>query len=43
MGGAMRARVEELTAPTKEMKRSRRGIAAPRATEIKMVFTIVRF
>ena len=32
MGGAIRARVEELTAPTNEMNRSRRGMAAPRAT-----------
>jgi hypothetical protein len=34
MGGAMRANVDELTAPTREMKRSRRGMAAPRATAI---------
>ena len=32
IGGAMRANVDELTAPTKEMNRSRRGMAAPSAT-----------
>ena len=32
MGGAIKARVEELTAPTNEMKRSSLGIAAAKAT-----------
>ena len=32
MGGAIKAKVEELTAPTKEMKRSSFGIAAAKAT-----------
>ena len=32
MGGAIRARVEELTAPTSEISRSIFGIAAARAT-----------
>ena len=32
MGGAIKAKVEELTAPTKEMKRSSLGIAAAKAT-----------
>ena len=33
MGGAIRAKVEELTAPTREISRSIFGIAAARATE----------
>ena len=32
MGGAIKAKVEELTAPTNEMKRSSLGIAAAKAT-----------
>lgn len=32
IGGAIRAKVEELAAPTKEMNRSKRGMAAARAT-----------
>ena len=32
-GGASRASVEELKAPTREMKMSRRGISAANATE----------
>ncbi len=35
IGGAKRASVEELTAPTKDMKRSSFGMAAPKATKMK--------
>jgi hypothetical protein len=35
IGGAKRASVEELTAPTSDMKRSSFGMAAPRATTMK--------
>ena len=35
-GGARRASVEELSAPTSEMKMSRRGIAAAIPTEMQM-------
>ena len=35
MGGAIKAKVEELTAPTNEIKRSSLGIAAAKATKIQ--------
>lgn len=38
MGGAIKARVEELTAPTKDMNRSSFGMAAARPTAHKTRF-----
>ena len=35
MGGAIKARVDELTAPTSEMNRSNLGMAAAKETEIE--------
>ena len=40
MGGVINANVDELMAPTSEMNKSSRGIAAPRATEnIRIILT----